>query len=124
MNPLASNRLDGGPPLLGLGPFQIVLPGALPGVVPSVVPIDVVAVSTDALFGVEPGVVPKDVRSVVAVSLADVVKSGDVVGGNVGGGGSSHLSQIKNPFLLLGPSVGSFVYEKISSLASFMFIQS
>ena len=121
MNPLASNRLDGGPPLLGLGRF---LPGALPGVVPSVVPNDVPGVvstvSTDALFGVEPGVVPKD----VAVSLADVVKGGDVVGGNVGGGGSSHLSQIKNPFLLLGPSVGSFVYEKISSLASFMFIQS
>ena len=78
----------------------------VPNVVPNDVPGVVSTVDADALLGVESGVVPKDVLAVV--SLADVVVSGHVVGGNVGGGGSSHLSQIKNPILLLGPSVGSF----------------
>ena len=117
MNPLASNRLDGETVASkDVEPVDIfiVLPGAPPGVVPNVVPNDVPGVvstvDADALLGVESGVVPKDVLvlRVVWVSLADVVVSGHVVGGNVGGGGSSHLSQIKNPILLLGPSVGSF----------------
>ena len=113
MNPLASNRLDGETVASkDVEPVDIfiVLPGAPPGVVPNVVPNDVPGVvstvDADALLGVESGVVPKDVLAVV--SLADVVVSGHVVGGNVGGGGASHLSQIKNPILLLGPSVGSF----------------
>ena len=60
---------------------------------------------------------------VVLVSLV-VDRYVVVVGGDVAGGGSSHLSQMKNPILLFGPSVGSFLYEKISSVAPFSLIQS
>ena len=122
MDPLASNILDGGTVVSVVE--SIVLPGTLPGVVPSVVPNDVPGVvstvSTGTLPDVEPGVVPKDVPGVVSpvvggslvVDGGYVVVVGDrvarLVGGHVAGGGSSHLSQMKNPILLFGPSVGSF----------------
>ena len=86
MDPLASNISDRGtavpiPPLLGDG------------------------------HGVVSGVGEKVQVGVVLVSLVVdryVVVGWDVVGGHVAGGGSSHLSQMKNPILLFGPSVDSF----------------
>ena len=122
MDPLASNILDGGTVVSVVE--SIVLPGTLPGVVPSVVPNDVPGVvstvSTGTLPDVEPGVVPTDVPGVVFPVVGGslvvdghdryvvVVVSGRLVGGDVAGGGSSHLSQMKNPILLFGLSVGSF----------------
>ena len=122
MDPLASNILDRGTAVSVVE--SIVLPGTLPRVVPTVVsndvPGEVSTVSTGTLSGVEPGVVPKDVPGVVSPVVGCslvvdghdryvvVVVRGLVVGGHVAGGGSSHLSQMKNPILLFGPSVGSF----------------
>ena len=90
IDPLASNRSDGIPVTAFVVPsvVSIVLPGESPGVVPSEVINDV---------------------PVVVSSVKVVVVGSSVVVGTVAGGGSSHLSQMLNPSLLFGLSVGSFV---------------
>ena len=67
-----------------------------------------------------PGVVPSDVLGVVSENVVD----GPSENVTVVSGGSSHFNQILNPNLSFGFSVGSFWYEKISSLASITLVQS